>query len=101
MRCLGKVLVKISARQTADESYGIFVELKAEPVTANPKSKTIVKTADLADVICFCKVIHPLDLLDRRPNTLFNRWIADPSEISGEAVTKLEFQVLILDLLKF
>ena len=95
------MLVKVSARQTSYKSYGILVELKSKPIIADPNSETILKTADFADVICFCKVIHPLDLLDRRPNALFNSLVSETSKISGEAVAKFDFQILILNFLKF
>lgn len=80
-RWSGEVLVKISARQTSYENYGALVELKSNPIVADPNAVMVSATTEFSDITDLCKIACFLDALS-------NRSISDTSEVSSKTVSE-------------
>ena len=82
------MLVKISARQTSYENYGALVELKSNPIVADPNAVMVSAATEFSDITDLCKIACFLDLLYRFLDALSNRSISDTSEVSSKTVSE-------------
>ncbi len=85
------MLIKISARQTSREHYGIIFQSKADSVGADSYAE-MVSTVEFADIPYLCQIVCCLDLLYRCLDAHSNRPIADTSDISVKIVSVCDLQ---------